>query len=79
MQAAHLLKYDSTHGKFQADVEGVFKAEENGHKFMKVDGKRISVLSEKDPSQLPWKDLGVDLVIEVRVLERFAIHFRRKT
>jgi len=62
--AAHLLKYDSTHGKFQADVDGVFKADGNGHKFMKVDGKHISVLSEKDPSQLPWKDLGVDLVIE---------------
>jgi glyceraldehyde-3-phosphate dehydrogenase (NADP+) (phosphorylating) len=62
--AAHLLKYDSTHGKFQADVDGVFKAEGNGHKFMKVDGKHISVLSEKDPSQLPWNDLGVDLVIE---------------
>jgi len=62
--AAHLLKYDSTHGKFEADVDGVFKAEGNGHRFMKVDGKHISVLSEKDPSQLPRTELGVDLVIE---------------
>lgn len=62
--AAHLLKYDSTYGKFEGEVDGVFKAEGNGHKFMKVDGKQISVLSEKDPSQLPWTELGVDLVIE---------------
>ena len=52
-------------------MDGVFKAEGNGHKFMKVDGKQISVLSEKDP--------GVDLVIEVRALERFVIRLRRKS
>jgi glyceraldehyde 3-phosphate dehydrogenase len=60
-------------------VDGVFKAEGDGHKFMKVDGKQISVLSEKDPSQLPWTELGVDLVIEVRALERFVIRLMRKS
>lgn len=63
--AAHLLKYDSIMGKFEADVEGVFKATDaNGHRSMSVGGKQIFVLSERDPSLLPWKDLGVDLVIE---------------
>ena len=54
---AYLLKYDSTHGTFKADV----KAEENG---ITVNGKKTLVLSEKDPEKLPWKDLGVDYVIE---------------
>lgn len=54
---AYLLKYDSTHGHFDADV----KAEENA---IVVDGKRIKVFSEKDPQNLPWKDLGIDYVVE---------------
>jgi len=54
---AHLLKYDSVHGKFGARVE----AKEDG---MKVDGKEIKVFALKDPGQLPWKDLGVDVVLE---------------
>lgn len=54
---AHLLKYDSVHGKFGAEV----KAEE---KALVVDGKKISVLAEKDPALLPWKAMGVDVVIE---------------
>lgn len=62
--AAHLLKYDSILGKFDADVEGVFKADAKGYRSMHVGGKQIYVLSEKDPSQLPWANLGVDLVIE---------------
>ncbi|HIE05927.1 MAG TPA: type I glyceraldehyde-3-phosphate dehydrogenase [bacterium (Candidatus Stahlbacteria)] len=54
---AHLLKYDSVHGRFNAQIsvtEGGFK----------VDGKEYRVYAEKDPSKLPWKELGVDIVIE---------------
>ncbi|MCD6194832.1 aldehyde dehydrogenase [bacterium] len=54
---AYLLKYDSTYGKF----EGKIKVEGDS---LVVDGKKIKILSEKDPSRLPWKNLGVDLVIE---------------
>ena len=54
---AHLLKYDSVHGIFDADV----KAKENN---LVVDGKEIKVTSERSPENLPWKALGVDIVIE---------------
>jgi glyceraldehyde 3-phosphate dehydrogenase len=54
---AHLLKYDSVHGTFDAEV----KAE--GNKII-VNGKTLEVLSEKDPASLPWKKLGVDIVVE---------------
>lgn len=54
---AHLLKYDSTFGIMPADV----KADGNS---IVVDGKKIQILSEKDPAVLPWKKLNVDLVIE---------------
>ena len=54
---AHLLKYDSVHGKFQARVETKADA-------MWVDGKEIKVFAQRDPGQLPWKDLGVDVVLE---------------
>jgi len=54
---SHLLKYDSVHGRFQGDVT----PESDG---ICVDGDSIRVLSEKDPAQLPWKDLGVDIVLE---------------
>ena len=54
---AHLLKYDSVHGRFQGDVTPESEA-------LCVDGDSIRVLSEKDPAKLPWKDLGVDIVLE---------------
>jgi glyceraldehyde 3-phosphate dehydrogenase len=54
---AHLLKYDSVHGIIHADV----KAEE---KAIVVNGKSIKVYSEKDPANLPWKELDIDVVIE---------------
>jgi glyceraldehyde 3-phosphate dehydrogenase len=54
---AHLLRYDSVHGKF----EGSVVARDGG---IVVDGDEIKVLSEKDPARLPWKDLGVDIVLE---------------
>ncbi len=54
---AYLLKYDSTHGRFPGTVE----AKEDG---IVVDGKFIPCFSIKDPEQLPWKELGVDYVVE---------------
>jgi glyceraldehyde 3-phosphate dehydrogenase len=54
---AHLLKYDSVHGRFNADVQV------KGNN-LSVDGKELKVLSQKDPAQLPWKDLGVYLAVE---------------
>jgi glyceraldehyde 3-phosphate dehydrogenase len=54
---AHLLKYDSVHGRLGAEVKVV----DGG---ISVDGKILKVLAERDPSALPWKDLGVDIVIE---------------
>eukprot|EP00879_Flechtneria_rotunda_P000055 GHRR01000085.1.p1 GENE.GHRR01000085.1~~GHRR01000085.1.p1 ORF type:complete len:398 (+),score=109.04 GHRR01000085.1:49-1194(+) len=57
-QASHLLKYDSTLGKFDADV----KVEGDGN--ISVNGKKIRVVSSRDPTTLPWKELDIDLVIE---------------
>ncbi len=54
---AFLLKYDSVHGIWDKDVRA------EGDEIV-VDGKRIKVLSERDPGKLPWKDLGVEYVIE---------------
>lgn len=54
---AHLLKYDSVHRTFDADV----RAKDNG---LVVNGKEYKIYAEKDPSKLPWKDLGVDYVLE---------------
>ena len=54
---AHLLKHDSAHGKFNADITH----DENS---LTVDGHHIRVLKERDPAQLPWKELEVDVVLE---------------
>ena len=54
---AHLLKYDSIMGRFGAEVEVKEGA-------LVVDGKEIKILAERDPQNLPWKDLGVDVVLE---------------
>lgn len=54
---AHLTKYDTTHGRFDADV----KLE--GDNFV-INGDKIRLLSSRNPAELPWKDLGVDLVME---------------
>ena len=55
---AHLLKYDSVHGRFPG---GNVKA---GPDSIIVNGKEIKVLAKKDPGELPWKDLGVEIVVE---------------
>ncbi len=54
---AHLFRYDSTYGIFSGDIEV-------GEGVLKLDGRSIVVLNQKDPSRLPWKQLGVDIVIE---------------
>ena len=68
---AHLLKYDSVHKKFQGTVE----AKENS---IVVNGKEIRIFAEKDPANLPWKELGVEYVVEAtgvfRKNEQIAKH-----
>jgi glyceraldehyde 3-phosphate dehydrogenase (phosphorylating) len=54
---AHLLRYDSVLGRFQGEIE----ATDDG---IKVDGAEIKVLNERDPANIPWGDLGVEVVIE---------------
>jgi glyceraldehyde 3-phosphate dehydrogenase len=54
---AHLLKYDSIHGRFPGEVAAAEGA-------IVVDGRRISVSAERNPAALPWKKLGADLVVE---------------
>ena len=54
---AHLLKYDSIMGRFNAEVEVKEGA-------LVLDGREIKILAERDPQNLPWKDLGVDVVLE---------------
>jgi glyceraldehyde 3-phosphate dehydrogenase len=55
--SAHLLKYDSTHGTYAAAVEA-------GENFITVNGKKIPMSAEKDPSKIPWKEWGCDIVLE---------------
>ncbi len=54
---AHLLKYDSVHGRFDAKIE--VKKDS-----IIINDKEVKVFAQRDPSQLPWKDLGVDIVLE---------------
>jgi glyceraldehyde 3-phosphate dehydrogenase len=70
---AHLLKYDSVHGRFPGKVEA-------GANAVVVDGKEIPVTAERDPSNLPWKKLGVDVVLECtgifRTKEKASAHMK---
>ena len=54
---AHLFKYDSVHRTYDGDVRA-------GDESITVDGDEIQIFAEKDPAKLPWKDLGVDIVLE---------------
>ncbi|MFN3814052.1 MAG: glyceraldehyde 3-phosphate dehydrogenase NAD-binding domain-containing protein, partial [Aquificaceae bacterium] len=54
---AHLLKYDSIHGRFDGKVEAT-----EGK--LQVDGEKVAVFSVKDPSEIPWNSVGVDVVLE---------------
>lgn len=68
---AHLIKYDTNHGTFSGEV----KAEENA---LVVNGKRIQLVNERDPLELPWEEMGVDIVIEAtgkfNSREKAALH-----
>jgi glyceraldehyde 3-phosphate dehydrogenase (phosphorylating) len=70
---AHLLKYDSVNGRFEHDV----KASGND---LKVGGRDVKVYSERDPGAIPWKDLGVEVVMEstglFRERDKAAAHLR---
>ena len=70
---AHLFRYDSTFGPFERPVEVAGDA-------MVVDGWRIALLNERDPSRLPWAELGIDLVIEstgkFRTRDDAALHLK---
>ena len=70
---AHLLKYDSTYGHFPGEVEATADT-------LIVNGHSVKVLSQRDPAQIPWSDLGVELVIESTGLfteaEKASAHLR---
>src|SRR3954465_5215105 len=55
--SAYLFQYDSTFGQWPGTVQAKDGA-------IVIDGKEIKIIAEKDPAKLPWKDLGVDIVIE---------------
>ena len=55
---AYLFKYDSVHGRFNGEVKAT------ADDVISVNGKQIKVLSKRDPAELPWKDLGVEIVVE---------------
>ena len=54
---AHLIKYDTNHGTFEGTIEPLENA-------LLVNGKRVAIVSERDPLKLPWTEMGVDIVIE---------------
>ncbi len=54
---AHMLKYDSVYGKFKGEVVAEKEA-------LLINGKRVKILAHRDPAKLPWKDHGVDIVLE---------------
>lgn len=70
---AHLIKYDTNHGKFAGEVI----AEENA---LIVNGKRVILLSNRNPEELPWKEYGIDIVIEAtgkfNAREKAALHLK---
>ena len=70
---AHLLRWDSVHGRYPGEVEPTDKG-------IRVDGDEIRVLAEKDPAKLPWKDLEIDIVVESTGLfsdrDKAALHLQ---
>ncbi len=68
---AYLLKYDSTYGRYEKEVEA-------GKDSIIVDGREIKIFAIKDPKELPWKEFGVDVVIEstgvFRTRDKIALH-----
>ena len=74
---AHLLKYDSVHGRFNADIA----VDEDNN--LVVNGKKIKFFSEKDPAALPWKDLDIDICFECTGVftakEKAVVHCEAQT
>lgn len=70
---AHLYKYDSVHGKFEGEVSA-----EDGA--IKINGEKIKILAEKDPANLPWKAMNVDVVLECTGIftkkDKAALHMK---
>lgn len=70
---ARLLRYDSVYGPYNKEVKA-------GKDFISVDGKKIAALAERDPAKLPWKALGVDIVLEstgiFRSKDQAAVHVK---
>src|SRR3989344_5281960 len=68
---AYLLKYDTVYKKWKHDIEV------SGHDIV-IDGRKIKIISEKDPSKLPWKDMDIDVVVESTGLftsyEKASVH-----
>ena len=62
-QLAHLLKYDSTQGRFNGEVEVLDGA-------FRVNGKEVKVLANRNPEELPWGELGVDIVLESKIKKK---------
>ncbi len=73
---AHLLKYDTVHGRFNADVQ--IEEVSETEKYMIVNGDRMRMLCDRNPLNLPWKELGVDIVLECtgafRTKEKCLMH-----
>ncbi len=71
---AHLLRYDSVHGIYPGEISA-------GEDYIEVDGRKIKVLAQKDPSEIPWGELGVDVVIEstgiFRDREKAKLHLEK--
>src|SRR5271156_6886317 len=62
---AYLVKYDSTQGRFKGEVSSKKSAADKPEDdILVVNGKEIKVVSAKSPAELPWKDIGVDIVVE---------------
>lgn len=70
---AHLVKYDSIHGKFEGDVTA-------GENCLIVNGKKVLLVNNRNPEELPWKDLNIDIVIEAtgkfNSREKAALHLK---
>ncbi len=76
---AYLLKYDTVYGKFPKEIRGLTRTERGlTLNYLVVDGKEIQMLQMKDPAQLPWKDLGIDIAVEATGLfesyEKAKVH-----
>ena len=74
---AYLLKYDTVYRTFPGEIS---TAKKGGKNYLIVDGKEILVLQEKEPANLPWKDLSIDIVVEAtgvfESFEKAAVHLK---